>query len=140
MTSEIIQCPVESCDYEGLPSSVMAHCSGKRDEAHEGGYDYWKRQIESDTPTEQPETETDDPPTDSPPEKADAAAVSFPAAESEPEPSDDEITACEACGSTDELYTPEAVLRSDMRLSPEYRELVKDSDAVCLACGAVLEQ
>lgn len=33
---EIVECPIGGCDYCGLPQSVEAHISGKRDEAHKG--------------------------------------------------------------------------------------------------------
>lgn len=33
-----IVCPAEGCDYSGLPSSVLAHYSGKQDDVHAGGY------------------------------------------------------------------------------------------------------
>jgi hypothetical protein len=33
-----ITCPAEGCEYTGLPSSVLAHYSGKQDDQHVGGY------------------------------------------------------------------------------------------------------
>lgn len=38
-TPKAVVCPVEGCNYDGLPKSVAAHYSGKRAESgHEGGY------------------------------------------------------------------------------------------------------
>jgi len=38
MSSETVTCPVEECEYDGLRQSVVAHYSGKHDDAHSGGY------------------------------------------------------------------------------------------------------
>jgi len=35
-TAETVVCPLPGCDYEGAPSSVEGHISGKSDELHEG--------------------------------------------------------------------------------------------------------
>lgn len=39
MTPEIVDCPVEGCDYDGIARSVVSHYAGKKDEAHSGGYE-----------------------------------------------------------------------------------------------------
>lgn len=34
----VVECPVDDCDYSGLPESVAGHYSGKRDKAHQGTF------------------------------------------------------------------------------------------------------
>lgn len=46
--SQVVQCPVEDCDYSGLPDSVAGHYSGKRDDAHKGTYREVLKRLETD--------------------------------------------------------------------------------------------
>lgn len=43
-----VECPADGCDYTGLFNSVCAHHAGKRDDAHSGGYEYARTQLENE--------------------------------------------------------------------------------------------
>jgi len=42
----MVDCPADGCDYSGPKSSVLGHYSGKRDDAHTGGYLEAKEMID----------------------------------------------------------------------------------------------
>jgi len=44
--SHMVDCPADGCDYSGPKSSVLGHYSGKRDDAHTGGYLEAKEMID----------------------------------------------------------------------------------------------
>jgi hypothetical protein len=45
----VVECPVDGCDYTGEKGSVVAHASGKRDEAHTGiGYQKARQLLDLD--------------------------------------------------------------------------------------------
>lgn len=50
---EFVACPVDGCEYEGVPNSVAAHYSGKGDDAHQGGYEKAKSLLEQSSKTDQ---------------------------------------------------------------------------------------
>lgn len=43
--TETVTCPADGCDYSGVPKSVLGHYSGKRDGAHEGGYERGRQRL-----------------------------------------------------------------------------------------------
>lgn len=40
-------CPADGCDYSGPKDSVAAHYSGSKDDKHDGGYEWAKTKIET---------------------------------------------------------------------------------------------
>ena len=86
--TEIVTCPADGCDYEGVRSSVLAHYSGKRDPAHDGGYNRARTLIGVDGSNKEPEPEPE-PAAEPEPATADGGDLSFPEnpdREPEPEP------------------------------------------------------
>jgi len=57
----MVDCPADGCNYVNDRSGILGHYSGKRDEAHAGGYAEAKRQLEEQEDGGSTETvETDD--------------------------------------------------------------------------------
>lgn len=161
MTENVMhQCPADGCDYEGLFHPVCAHYSGKRDAPHSGGFEKAKNLLEngeanlaetsSETSFEgdpQPSSETKS----SEPSSGNLAFPSNPdqdptgeggaSSRSGGSSSSDDVS-CPGCGETEELYAATAVLRSPLRgkLATEHVELLRESDAMCMACGGVFDE
>jgi hypothetical protein len=87
---EIIECPVDGCDYSGPHKSVLGHYSGKSDGLHPGGYQKAKSLLESDSPPEpEPESKPEQQPEQEPTNTAESTSNSNPtfgSAEPQPEP------------------------------------------------------
>jgi hypothetical protein len=49
--TESYQCPAEGCDYTNVKSGVLGHYSGKRDDAHAGGYEKAKQLLKNGATT-----------------------------------------------------------------------------------------
>lgn len=62
--SELVICPAEGCDYDGMRSSVVAHYSGKQDDAHAGGYYAARDLVDGGDP--EPEAKPEAKPNDGP--------------------------------------------------------------------------
>jgi hypothetical protein len=134
------KCPI--CKYsDQKKSSVKAHLTASVAGEHEGmsgrnDHDMIK-EIDSE-PAREPDREPDT--GDEPTEQADSGAeLSSPAwPDGGGEETDEQV--CEKCGN-DVLYEPDAVLRSKwgQNLSATYRKEVRESDAVCLDCGALMD-
>lgn len=58
---DIVDCPADECDERGPRKSIMAHYSGKQDDAHDGGYQRAKQLLEQSQQSGQPSQEKPDP-------------------------------------------------------------------------------
>jgi hypothetical protein len=63
---ELVECPADGCDYEGLRDSVLGHYSGKPDDAHRGGYAR-ARSLLADESTDSTDTDNETPDSESNP-------------------------------------------------------------------------
>jgi len=136
--TEIVTCPADGCDYEGLPSSVLAHYSGKRDPPHEGGYNRARTLLDADGSNKEPEPEPE-------PATADGGELSFPAnpeppAEPEPEPAAE--PECPGCGATggEVVETSETIDVLGDRLKERHVRALRRHDLHCTACGEVFDR
>jgi len=130
------KCPV--CDYENeKKSSVKAHLTASVEGDHHGMSGRNDHQMITETDSE-PAREPDDEPNDQTGSDAELSSPAWPDGGDDGEAADERV--CENCGN-EELYAPDAVLRSRLgeRMAPEHREMVRDSDAFCTDCGAVMD-
>ena len=135
--TEIVTCPADGCDYEGVRSSVLAHYSGKRDPAHEGGYNRARTLIGADGSNKQPE-----PAAEPEPATADGGDLSFPESpEPEPEPEPAAEPECPGCGATDAqvVETSETLDVLGDRLKERHVRALRRHDLHCTACGEVFD-
>jgi len=138
------KCPI--CKYsDPQKSSVKAHLTASVAGEHEGmsgrnDHDMIK-EIDSE-PAREPDREPDkgDEPTEQADSDAELSSPAWPDGGDGSEGNGDDETVCESCGN-EELYAPDAVLRSRLgeRMEPEHREMVRESDAFCPECGAVMD-
>ena len=141
--TEIVTCPADGCDYEGVRSSVLAHYSGKRDPAHDGGYNRARTLIGADGSNKEPEPEPE-PAAEPEPATADGGDLSFPVnPDREPEPKPDpEPTAepeCPGCGATAVVETSETLDVLGDRLKKRHVRALRRHDLHCTACGEVFD-
>ena len=131
------ECPADGCDYTGVVQSVAAHYSGKRDDAHSGGYHDAKAQLDEaidrngGSQTEDPEPDGGSSELDFP-ENPDA---SDPDPEPEPEPS---RSRCPECGSSNYAST-DLALEKIPNLSDRARNALETHAYHCHNCGEVFD-
>lgn len=130
------ECPADGCEYSGVVQSVAAHYSGKRDDAHSGGYHDAKAQIDSSAGS-QTETSIDpDPEPDGGsddldfPENPDASDP-----DPEPEPS---RSRCSECGSSN-YASADLALQKIPNLSDRAKRALKAHEYHCHDCGEVFD-
>lgn len=136
--TETYTCPADGCEYSGLKDSVLGHYSGKQDDAHSGGYADAKRALnKADGGASADGQES----TDSTSTQGGATTPSFPSADGgDSQSSDSGAPECPGCGSNDEVYTADSVLKMYQRhagveLTPEHRKALREADAGCVGCG-----
>jgi hypothetical protein len=112
---DLVTCPVDGCDYRSVRQSVVAHYSGKQDDAHAGGYHMARQTVPGGEPDPEPEAKPeakpdsgDNPlfadvdPADQPdPDRDDDDELELPCGhESVPDDAIDSprIVTCETCG------------------------------------------
>jgi len=148
---DLVTCPAEGCDEEGVKSSIAGHYSGSQDDRHSGGYERALFLIDSDSTaatesTESPGAETDaaedvDPTADTDQASASGAGgLGIPSPSSTDGESDDSETtqdepeSCPDCGG-DLRVLPEGTA---FRLEDGRQGVTDSDDAACVDCGALV--
>lgn len=129
----MIECPADGCDYRGVKKSVIAHHSGKQDDAHAGGYHDAKQRINdaSSGDAGEPDGGRDH----------DPVPAEIPEAPDEGDSSTTDVPECPACGSTSHVADAGDVARNQGHaLGDEHVELLRGSDYVCGECGGVWDE
>lgn len=143
------ECPADGCDYTGVVQSVAAHYSGKRDDAHSGGYHDAKALLEGRyDPTQEDMpgqfdpsgSQTDDPEPEPEPDGG-SGELDFPenpdASDPEPEP-EPSRSRCPECGSGNYAST-DLALQKIPNLSDRAKQALKEHEFHCHDCGEVFD-
>jgi hypothetical protein len=144
------ECPVEGCNYTGVPRSVAAHYSGKQDDDHSGGYHDAKAMIEGrydatqedmpggfDPGGSQTKTLSD------PEDDGGSSELDFPenpdASDPDPEPeTETSRSRCPECGSGN-FASSDLALEKVPNLSERAKKALKAHDYHCHDCGEVFD-
>ncbi len=133
----MVECPAEGCSYDGLPTSVKAHYSGKQDSDHSGGYRKAESLLEgSDSPETTTETETDS--TDGGETETEPNSPTFPEADdNSSEPTETETAGretCPKCGGETDTVAPGTLAQTE----EHGRVRTESGDRYCAACDVLI--
>ena len=125
-------CPADGCDYSGVQQSVAAHYSGKRDDAHSGGYHDAKAMMDSDSGSQDTDPEPD----------GGNNELDFPEnpnATDDPEPeTEPSRSRCPECGSGN-FASSDLTLQNIPGLSERAKRALQEHEYHCHDCGEVFD-
>lgn len=139
LDAETFECPVEGCEYTGLKNAVASHYSGKKDDAHSGGYEHAKNLLKENGPTDST-AETSDTDESGDPDPPDATKTDGGAELEFPENPDADSkngdpSGCPDCGEEDWHDATEVLRAGDY--GPEETQALHSHERVCAECGEV---